>query len=327
MISVLVPVFNVKDYICRSLDSIINQSFKDIEIILVDDGSTDGSGKICDDYNEKDNRIRVFHTENRGVSNARNVCLQNAKGDYILFADADDVLHPFMIDTLWKLINSGDYDFSMCYGKRIFSDEELKAELQKSHSSHECVELTRDSCMKNHYLGGNNVEIQFHVLWNKLYKRELLDNLFYSGTASNDTEYNSRVYQRVDKAILTKDVFYYWIQRPNSITHKGYNIRYANVIHSYLVCLNGIPQDNELYRSYCLRLMYRMMALVRYRTKGNECHEVAVGHCKTLLKETSKEFIHNTYIPMFEKYRLLLFNYCPFSYNLYRKVLEIRNAI
>ena len=179
MISIIVPVFNVKKHLNRCLDSIIKQSFIDTEVILIDDGSSDGSELICEDYSKKDNRFKVIHTENKGISNARNIGLQNAKGEYILMVDGDDYLHPSMIDSLWKLINSRDYDFSMCYGKRIFDNDELEAELQKSHSSLASVELSQGSCLRDLYLGGNDVEVQYHVVWNKLYKRKLLENLFF----------------------------------------------------------------------------------------------------------------------------------------------------
>lgn len=327
MISVIVPIYNVENYLCRSLNSIINQSFYDIEVILVDDGSTDGSGQICDDYCEKDNRIRVIHTENNGLPKARNVGLLYAKGDYLLMVDGDDVLHPHMIDTLWSLINNGDYDFSMCYGKRVWDVEALDKEIASTPLTPTSFELTRNSCMWNLFMGGNNVEIQFHVAWNKLYKRELLDNLLFSDTADEDTEFNNRVFQRINKAIYTNVVYYYWIQRSDSITHIGINNRYANVIYSYLLTLNNIPEDNKCYRSYCLRRMYRVMALLRYRTRGYESHELAVNHCKTLLKATSIEFLKNQFIPFFEKCRLFLFNYIPFLFIIYMNLHRLRYSI
>lgn len=327
MISIAVPIYNVENHLPRCIDSILIQTYKDLEIILVDDGSTDSSGKICEDYAKRDDRIRVIHIDNTGLPNARNIGLNNSKGEYILMVDGDDVLHPQMVETLYGLINSGDYDFSMCYGVRIFDIEKIKERVSVPLKDFSSIQLTRDSCMRDLYLGGNNVEIQFHVVWNKLYKRELLENLYFVDTASQDTEYNSRVYQRIDKAVLTKEILYYWIQRSDSITHLGINENYANVIYSYLVCLNEIPVDNILYRSFCLRHMYRVMALHRYRTKGYPCHKVAVKHCNTLLKTTTREFLNHPLIPSFEKYRLFLFNYCPAFYNLFMKLLEIQTSI
>ena len=99
MISVIVPVYNVKPYLRKCLDSIINQSYRDLEILIIDDGSTDGSGDICDEY-RKDDRIKVFHTENRGLSAARNLGLDSASGDWIGFVDSDDWIEPDMYEVL-----------------------------------------------------------------------------------------------------------------------------------------------------------------------------------------------------------------------------------
>lgn len=100
MISVIVPVYNVEPYLRKCLDSIVNQTYRDLEILVIDDGSTDGSGKICDEYAEKDGRIRVFHTENRGLSCARNLGLDNANGEWIGFVDSDDWIEPDMYECL-----------------------------------------------------------------------------------------------------------------------------------------------------------------------------------------------------------------------------------
>jgi glycosyltransferase involved in cell wall biosynthesis len=119
MISVIVPIYKVENYLPACLDSILNSTYKDIEVILVDDGSPDGCGAICDRYAEKDSRVRVIHQPNQGVSAARNAGLDAAKGEYIAFVDSDDVIHPQMMETLLKLINSGDYDFSMVHGVMV----------------------------------------------------------------------------------------------------------------------------------------------------------------------------------------------------------------
>ena len=327
MISVIVTVHNVEDYLERCLKSIIGQTYSDLEIILVDDGSTDNSGSICDKYEKRDDRIRVIHTANNGAAMARNVGLKAASGDYIIMPDGDDVLHPRMIEILHRMIIGGDYDFSMCYGKRVFEVDEVEGRCARELDHISTTELSRDSCMKNLYLGSKVSEIQFKVLWNKLFKRDLLEGLLLKNTASHDTEYNNRAYQRISKALLLPDYLYYWIQHPNSITHLGYNLRYVNVIHSFLVCLDGIPEENTIFRSYCLRRMYRIMASHRYLSKGFASHEVAVRHCRTLLKQTIGEFLHNSYIPLSERFFLTLFNFCPFFYVIFVHFSEFKSKI
>jgi glycosyltransferase involved in cell wall biosynthesis len=113
MITVIVPVYNVEQYLPRCLDSIINQTYKDLEILLIDDGSNDGSGRICDEYAERDSRIIVFHKSNGGVSSARNVGLKQASGNYICFVDSDDIIHPRCIEILHSVIMATNVDIAI----------------------------------------------------------------------------------------------------------------------------------------------------------------------------------------------------------------------
>ena len=103
LISVIVPVYNAEKYLRECLDSIVNQTYKNIEIILVDDGSTDGSGAICDEYADKDVRIKVYHIPNGGASNARNLGIDNADGEYLMFVDSDDIILPYVVERAIKL--------------------------------------------------------------------------------------------------------------------------------------------------------------------------------------------------------------------------------
>ena len=114
LISIIVPVYNVEKYLSKCIDSIINQTYKNIEIILIDDGSTDSSGAICDKYALVDSRIHVLHIENSGVSNARNVGLNHATGDYIGFVDSDDYIEPNMYELLLEELIADDVDVVQC---------------------------------------------------------------------------------------------------------------------------------------------------------------------------------------------------------------------
>ena len=121
-ISVIVPIFNVENYVRKCVDSILNQTFSDIEIILVDDGSTDASGRICDEYLSKDDRIRVIHKENGGLSDARNAGLDMCTGEYIGFVDGDDYIDGDMYELLYKNLIQYDADISMCRFRRIYNN-------------------------------------------------------------------------------------------------------------------------------------------------------------------------------------------------------------
>lgn len=120
MISVIVPVYNVEEYLPTCIESILNQTYKDLEILLIDDGSTDNSGRICDEYAKRDNRCIVIHQPNKGVYNARNTGLEHVKGEYISFIDSDDYIHPQMLEILYETLQKEDYDFSMVAYKKVW---------------------------------------------------------------------------------------------------------------------------------------------------------------------------------------------------------------
>ena len=321
MISVLVAVYNVADYLPRLIDSVINQTYKDLEIILVDDGSTDGSEKICDEYARRDERISVIHTENGGLPSARNVGLRAATGDYILMVDGDDALHPRMIEILHKLITSGDYDFSMCYGEQVYDASLIEAKQTEEIDTSGVVELTQDDCMR--YLHcRESIQLDYDVVWTKLYTKGILENMFFINTPSEDTEFNNRVYLRVDKAILLPQKLYYYVQRPTSVLHQGVNARFVNIVHSAYICLNEVPKENRLYRAYCLQHLYRWMASRVNLSRHTPWHQVAVENSKALRAKTIRELLLNPYISLFDKVTLPLRTYIPVLYTAFIYVNE-----
>ena len=119
LISIVVPIYNLETYILNCLESIRVQTYSNIEVLLIDDGSSDESGALCDEFVKNDSRFRVIHQKNRGLSEARNIGLRIYKGDYLLFVDGDDYLHPRMIEFLYKAINEGDFSFSMGLYKKV----------------------------------------------------------------------------------------------------------------------------------------------------------------------------------------------------------------
>ena len=125
-ISVIVPVYNTAQFLPRCIESILSQSFTDFELLLIDDGSTDGSGKICDAYAEKDNRIRVFHKENGGVSSARNLGLDNARGEWVTFVDSDDYVSPVILEKCLESVNG--YDMVVFNYQNVEGDREALGE-------------------------------------------------------------------------------------------------------------------------------------------------------------------------------------------------------
>ena len=150
LISIIVPVYNISECIEGCIKSILNQSYSNIEIILVDDGSTDGSGSICDKYKEIDSRVVVLHKENGGLSDARNKGLEIAKGDYIGFVDGDDVIHKDMYNTLLRQLLLYDADISICRFQK-FTDKDKNSILNSINNTVYAFNNVTYKCVDNEY--------------------------------------------------------------------------------------------------------------------------------------------------------------------------------
>ena len=171
-ISVIVPIYKVEKYLNKCIDSIINQTYKNLEIILVDDGSPDDCGKICDEYAKKDSRIKVIHKENSGVSSARNTGLDVVTGDYIGFIDSDDWINVDMYESMMKYLILENADVVRC---GICVHENGKIFNEKDYDFDYCIEKDNDIIIKEFLDGG----ILQGAVWNKLYKKSIIDGIYF----------------------------------------------------------------------------------------------------------------------------------------------------
>ena len=201
MISVIVPVYKVAPYLRQCIESIQSQTYRNLEILLIDDGSPDECGKICEEYKEQDKRIRVFHTENKGLSSARNVGIQSATGNYIGFVDSDDWIEPDMYEVLLRELKEAD--ISVC----------------GYDSGAQRVQLTEAV-----YIGADAlralVDDKFNNnVWNKLYRRKLFEGvLFPEGRNYEDVAVMHRIVDRAKAIAVESSVLYHYRIRPESIT-------------------------------------------------------------------------------------------------------------
>lgn len=209
LISVIVPVYKVEKYLQECIDSIIAQTYTNLEIILVDDGSPDSCGRICDEYAEKDNRIKVIHQKNCGVSIARNAGLNNAIGDYIGFVDSDDYLESNMFEELYNCLKTYGSDIAICGVKKF----------EKSSRSFFYGNKTID---KSEFLQALLKEDIASFLCNKLFKKELFDGIrFPEGEVFEDIKIFHLIGEKVSSVSLTDGTFYNYRIREGSITYSN----------------------------------------------------------------------------------------------------------
>jgi glycosyltransferase involved in cell wall biosynthesis len=214
IISIIVPVYKVEQYLDRCVKSLINQTFKDIEIILVDDGSPDNCPKICDEYSIKDNRVRVIHKENGGLSDARNTGIHYAKGEYILFVDSDDYIEGDACEKFSNIVYEQRVDIVIGGAKKIIGSSVKK--MLPSTSLYNSV-LSGSEYLK-HELKHNYARM---AAWLNLYRRKFLleNNLFFKiGLLHEDEQWTPRAFLAASNVFVSDNCFYNYIIREDSIT-------------------------------------------------------------------------------------------------------------
>ena len=320
MISVIVPIYKVENYLAACVDSILNSTYQDIEVILIDDGSPDGSGAICDRYAEKDSRVRVIHQPNQGVSAARNAGLEAAKGEYIAFADSDDVIHPQMLETLMKLIKSGEYDFSMVHGVMV-QDKGIGynyvADAKPIDLSLPTVIFREDYIQGLGDMGAGSY--QFHVIWNKLYKKGFVVGHKFKKMPFEDVEWLNRVNLKLTQGILVEAEMYYYIQRAVSTMHSNSKTRDLTRINCYYTCLNETPADLPACRAIMLKALYSVIFMSRHMVRGTELAQRVEDQASEVYRETKCELLHNS-LSWARKLRILILYNFPSLYSLLLKL-------
>ena len=321
VVSVIIPIYNVEEFLPRCLDSVCGQTFSDLEIILVDDGSTDGSGQICDTYAQSDSRIRVVHKENGGLSEARNTGLDEATGDYVCMPDDDDVLHPQMIEILHNLITSGDYDFSMCMGCWVYDASEIPLKVAETFTDIPSNAYQQDELIKIWGMDLIQCRYQYSVAWNKLFRRSSLGNLRYIKTTEEDVEFSSRYVQRAQKAIVTDLSLYYYICRAGSLSRPqgvGQAVRPTHIPETTMESLANFPIESKAYRALVLQRLYLQMPIFLNGVRSYpSIYRETKDKYKAFRKLTMKEYRSNPYIPMRKKMKQCAFVYSPFLYRIY----------
>ena len=224
MVSVIVPVYNVEIYLNKCIESIINQTYKNIEIILVDDGSTDHSGVICDKYAKRDSRIRVLHKENGGLSDARNKGIDISNGEYLSFIDSDDWIELDMIEKMYNNAIDNSADISICRFEFVHSRQAIINNFSDKITVYE----GKDSILAMY----KYLVFASHAC-NKLYKKELFKELRYPvGKLYEDQFITYKLIWNSKKIVCTESKYYYYYMRNDSIVNKKFDERDLHVLYA-----------------------------------------------------------------------------------------------
>ena len=262
--SVIMPVFNVEKYIRKSVDSVLNQTYQNIEVLLVDDGSTDNCPKICDDYAELDSRVRVIHKKNGGLSDARNFGIDAASGDYVVFLDSDDYWSSdTALEKAARKLEMEKSDVMLFFFKYLFEDENNR--ITEYNSEFEKIEINMESKKTQlTELIKNNIYIS--SAWAKIIKRQLFkdnDLYFVKGVYSEDIEWSARLMMYASSFSVLNESFYIYIQRGTSIAH---SLRRKNIVDAKNNVMKALAMadsiDEELKEAFMNYISYQYITVL-----------------------------------------------------------------
>ena len=290
MISVIVPVYNVEEYLEECLESIKRQTYTDIEVILVNDGSTDRSKEICERYCEKDSRFKLVNQENKGLSGARNRGMLESKGEFISFVDSDDVLKEDMLEQLMKQMTSEDIDIVECW----YTNEKQELELStpknvkiifQGNSKEALVSLCRDNIVRLNAVA-------------KLFRRQVIINFpFLEGLFYEDVYGGIGILKHIRKMVKINYIGYYYRVRQGSIMNREFNIKNLDL---FTICdkLEQLYQGDTFALAYIHRRLFHLvlMHIVDYHIfEGNPYKEKYVEYLNRYSKSSSRSLVMRAY--------------------------------
>mgnify|MGYP002519092309 CR=1 FL=1 len=312
LVSVLIPAYNAERYLTKCLDSVLEQDYKKLEIIIVDDGSIDETSEICDDYARRDSRIKVIHQENQGLAETRNVLVRNAKGEFVTFIDSDDTVNPQYVSTLLGIINKYDADIAICGMCYELEDGTI--------IPNPCPGFQNKKLSSVQALVAMNSWTSFSMsAWSKLYRRTLFSGIEYPPGRLSEDGFTTFKLLYVAKTIAYVDKpVYRYLRRANSIT----NSSALNFDHVHA----ADEQANFLYerwvegRDVCLG--YCLLArLYLYGLSATRHIKLSVDERDLLLKGNIRRMLalyKNKYVPIRKKIQSTVFACFPrFYYILY----------
>lgn len=287
LVSLIVPIYNVEKYLDRCVKSLISQTYKNIEIILVDDGATDSCGKKCDEYALRDNRIRVIHKKNGGLSDARNAGIEIASGDYIAFIDSDDFISDLYVEKLWNAHIRFDAEIVMCKMTSFCDEDELK----KIRLTGTEKILSKKEFFEGYFDDKENTE----VAWNKLYKKSLFDDIKYPiGKLHEDAFTTYKIIDKIDKIAVVDDILYYYYYNANGIMNSKIKIGRLDDITAHVESLRFFKNGNytnatygcsKWICTYCIYLLeHKKSDFVDYKSFFKEFKKIYKSARKELLK-------------------------------------------
>lgn len=317
MISIIVPIYNMEKYIDRCVESLINQTYSDIEIILVDDGSKDASGERCDYYAEKDTRIKVIHQKNRGISGARNRGIECAAGEWLLFVDSDDYVEPRFVECLYREAMSAEVDIAMC--NYVCRTQEGRITARNSYSFVPGIPFLSNMdallLFENEKYG-----TFFDVVWNKIYRKSLfIDVRFPEGISLvEDISILPDLYYKAKKISVLSDKLYNYVYREGSLSNGTYNKE-----EDYRLRRPMLEQRLEKYIAWDIKelILLHCIHMYSFIAQYSDGKEKRLKEIQRIVRRVFFKGNYKTYVPAKQKVKFLL---AVISLKVYNSLVNIK---
>lgn len=301
LISVILPIYKVEEYLDRCINSLLAQSYTNLEIILVDDGSPDRCPALCDEWAKKDARIRALHKENGGLSDARNAGFTVSTGDFISFIDSDDWIEPDFFRILYEALIANDCDISACNYRKAFEGQALPP----VESSYQCSVLNQNDAMSA--LIDNRLQ---QVVWNKLYRRSVVEGiLFAKGKYHEDEFWSYQVIGRSKKVAVTDYVGLNYFQRADSIMGETYSKKRLDAVEAKFLRQQYLDKHfPDLANQGRINLLFTCSyhgQLCRKQLSGIDYRD-AFQYLKSIVKQTSLPVSNTKDLPLTHRFWLSL---------------------
>ena len=314
-ISVIVPVYGVEKYLPACIESILNQTFTDFELILVDDGSPDRCPAICDEAAERDARVRVIHQANQGLSAARNAGIEAARGEWLVFVDSDDYIAPHFCEKLYQTAQRTDADCVMCSVQNVDeSGKPIDSALMRVTDE---VKTGREVLRK---IGRDDVT-PYLTAWNKLYRRKLFNTLRYpAGRQNEDVFVFAELFCQVQRAACVAEPLYFYRKRIGSIMNSVVTLRNLDEMWAYVNCFEHLQQDDEesILKETEKRVFAKLTG-VYYRVTEEDRHSNKMKQAKKAQWNIAMRLMKQGRLDLRSLARTLLFQALPGVYGLRMK--------
>ena len=320
-LSIIVPIYNVEKYLRECVDSILNQTFTDFELILVDDGSPDGCPQICDAYAEQDNRVRVIHQKNDGLSAARNAGIEAARGNWLSFIDSDDFIAPDFLGKLYTAVKNANADCAIC-GIQLAKEDGKPLTTPDNMNVQEGVWTGIDilNTMKK------RANTPYLVAWNKIYRRELFQDIRYPvGRLNEDNFIFAELFHTARTVVCIAEPLYYYRQREGSIMRSQYTVRNLDAMWGFVDCYKYfqaygmeellVPTEKRIFAK--LTGTYHQLPLKDRRAEGTE-------EARRVQWEIARDLKRQNMLSKKFWSRILFFQRMPNVYSLYMSLKLIK---